>query len=49
MVLFKIALHSTHVELRVLVAELAGEARRGPADDPPLVLQRAVDPPPSEL
>ena len=44
-VLVKIRRHRTHVELRVLVTELAGEARRGPADDPPLVLQRAVDPP----
>ena len=47
MVLLKVALHRAHVELRVLVAELAGEAQRRPANYPSLVLQRAVDPPPA--
>ncbi len=45
MVLLQVRLHRAHVELRILVADLAGEKRRGPTHDPRLVLERAVDAP----
>ena len=45
MVLRKVRLHRTRVELRILVTDLAGEQRRGAADDPGLLLERAVDAP----
>jgi hypothetical protein len=45
MILFKVRLHRAHVELRILVADLAGEKWRGPAHDPCLVLKRAEDAP----
>jgi len=44
-VLLEVGLHRAHVELRILVAELAGKPGGGPAHDPPLVLERAVDAP----
>jgi hypothetical protein len=45
MVLLKVRLHGARVELRILVTDLAGEQRRGAADDPGLLLERAVDAP----
>jgi hypothetical protein len=44
-VLLQVPLHGAHVELRVLVAELAGEQRRRAADDACSLLQRTVDAP----
>lgn len=44
-ILRQVALHRAHVELGILVAELAGEARRRAAHNARLMLQRTVDAP----